>query len=88
MLNLRTQMVQPLSQGSSVPASFHGNLRDGLVGLNAGIYDNGNDDHKRLNGVSFKLDYSVSSSDFHHEKGFGNVPSNSRVDSFGISPAE
>ncbi|KAL4332382.1 hypothetical protein GQ457_07G020610 [Hibiscus cannabinus] len=51
---------------------------DGLVGLKAGIY--GNDDHKRLKGSSFKLDYSVSSSDFHHE----NVASNS----FSISPAE
>ncbi|KAK8647195.1 hypothetical protein V6N13_120945 [Hibiscus sabdariffa] len=70
MLNLETQMVQPLSGGSS---SLHE-----LVGLKAGIY--GNDDHKRLKGSSFKLDYSVSSSDFHHE----NVASNS----FSISPAE
>ncbi|XP_038996650.1 VQ motif-containing protein 22-like [Hibiscus syriacus] len=107
MLNLQNQMVQPLSHESSVSGStmasldelagfshggsaslsgLHGNLRHGVVGLN-----DGNQAHLRTFGTNFKLDYSVSSSDFHHEKGFENLPSRAEgtVDSWtNISPAE
>ncbi|GMI90596.1 hypothetical protein HRI_002728900 [Hibiscus trionum] len=97
-----------LSQGSSVSAPTMASLDElsfshGGSGLNAGnqahlrpfdgIY--GNDDHnntQRLNGTDFKLDYSVFSSGFHHEKGFDfeNLPSRAegRVDSLRISPAD
>ncbi|XVF39501.1 hypothetical protein PTKIN_Ptkin01aG0039700 [Pterospermum kingtungense] len=87
-----------------VDGARHGNWRDG-IGLNeAGNQDRlrpldgnryGNDHHgsttssQRVNNSSCKLNYSASSSDFHHDKGLENVSSRAEgtVDSW-ICPAD
>ncbi|XVE95325.1 hypothetical protein REPUB_Repub02eG0087000 [Reevesia pubescens] len=63
-----------------------GNWRDG-VGLNDGNYGNDHSNSQRVN--SCKLNYSASSSDFHHDKGLENVSSRAEgtVDSW-ICPAD